>query len=153
MTSQTRGLAYPLCLALLFAAVAACARQPEGGATPAAFRTAAAGGEWQLMELSGSAAPLGAGGRRATLVFDADTARAGGFGGCNRWGAGYTVSGDSLRFTAAISTKMACAEGMDLESRLHGAIEATRRYTMSGDELRLIGAANEPLARFERRRP
>ena len=152
MTSPARRLALALGLALLGGAVG-CARRTERVATPTDFRGAVADGEWHLTELSGQPAPLGAGGRRATLVFERDTARAGGFGGCNRWGAGYVVAGDSLRFTAPFSTKMACSDGMELERRLLGAIEDTRHYATGGDELRLLGGAHEPLARFERRRP
>ena len=152
MASHPRRLALPLGLALLVAALA-CATQPPGGVTPPAFRTAASDGEWHLMELAGRPAPLGAGGRRATLVFDRDTARAGGFGGCNRYGASYVVTADSLRFTAPVSTKMACEDGMELERELHGVLEGTRRYRMREDDLRLLGELGDELARFERRRP
>ena len=154
MSKDGRGLALPVVLALvLFASTAACARRTGGAASPADFRAAVSGGEWHLIELAGQPAALGAGGRRATLAFDADTARAGGFSGCNRWGAGYTVSGDSLRFTAPFSTKMACSDGMELERGMLGAIEATRRYTTRDGELRLLGPADESVARFERAAP
>jgi heat shock protein HslJ len=104
------------------------------------------------VEVGGQTAPTGAGGRRATLVFDADSARMGGFAGCNRYGGTYTLAGDSLRFGPVMMTKMACTEGMPLETRLASVLEATRRVEHSSTQLTLFGEAG-PLARFTRKAP
>lgn len=110
------------------------------------------GVDWELMELDGKTAATGAGGRRAALRFDADTARVGGFSGCNRFGGTYTINGDSLRFGPLAMTRMACAEGMEIESQLSAALAATRRYELSSTQLRLFGASG-PVARFSRQLP
>ena len=130
----------------------ACRRsepEPEP-VTELSFRPRASAGVWTTVELFGSPAPLGAGARPATLAFEADSARAGGFLGCNRYGASYSVAGDSIDFGPIVSTKMACAEGMELERRVSEALEAASRFEMTGDTLVLYGPAGV-VARFERR--
>lgn len=107
-----------------------------------------AGTSWSLVEIGGAAAPTGAGGRPATLIFT-DSVRAGGFSGCNRAGGDYTVRGDSLRFGALIMTKMACDAGMDLERSYAEALEATRRFRVERDVLELIGESGI-VAKFRR---
>ncbi len=134
-------------------APSACRRaapEPEP-VTELSFRSQASSGVWTLVELFGSPAPLGAGARPATLAFEVDSARAGGFLGCNRYGAGYSVDGDSIAFGPIVSTKMACAEGMALERRVSEALEAAVRYEVTPDSLVLFGPAGA-VARFERRR-
>ena len=126
--------------------VAAACRQP------ADFRAAAAGADWELRELAGQPAPTGAGGRRATLGFEPDTARVTGFAGCNSYFGTYTLDGTALRFGPIGMTRMACAEGMGLEQQLGAALEATRSYTLTGNDLTLLGTSG-PAARFERRPP
>lgn len=54
---------------LLLFALLAC-RPTASVLSPADFRAAVAGIDWQLVELRGQPAPLGAGGRRATLRFE-----------------------------------------------------------------------------------
>jgi len=132
-------------------ALAAC-QPPHAVNSEPEFRASVSGVDWELMELDGKTAPLGAGGRRATLRFDADTARVGGFSGCNRFGGTYTINGDSLRFGPMAMTRMACTAGMDLESQLSAALEATRRYELSSTQLKLLGPSG-PVARFSRQIP
>ena len=121
--------------ALLLLLPAACARPPQGASSGADFRRAVSGADWEVTELAGQPAPEGAGGRRATLAFDADSARAGGFSGCNRYGGSYTVSGSELRFGELVMTKMACDRGMELESGFMRALERTTAYELAGGEL------------------
>src|SRR5687767_8652688 len=133
----------------IFALAAACT-QPQGSPlTPVAFRAAVAGSEWELHELQGGAAPLGAGARRATIRFEADTARVAGFAGCNRYFGTYALEGTSLRFSAIGMTKMACAQGMALEQQLSAALEATRGYQVTERELTLLDDARA-VAKFIR---
>ncbi len=133
----------------LLATVVACQPSPMADPSPAEFRAAVSGVEWTLRELNGSPAPLGAGARAATLQFEADTARAAGFAGCNRWFGSYTLEGRALRFGAVGMTRMACSEGMELEQQFAAALEATRRYELTGTQLTMLGESG-PVARFER---
>ena len=134
--------------ALLLVTVCGCHRAAQNASTPAPLPSSLAG-DWALTELSGQPAPAGAGGRPATLGFDTDAMRAAGFAGCNRLSASYTITGNSLRFGAAAMTKMACAEGMELESAFANALTATTRFSLEGDELTLF-AESGPVARFSR---
>jgi heat shock protein HslJ len=134
-------------LSLACMTLAACHRSAGPSTTPGALA-----GEWTLVELSGQPAPKGAGGRPATLAFDPSGSRVSGFAGCNRLSASYTASGDSLAFGLAGMTKMACAEGMDLEKRVAETLAATRGFRISGVSLTLTDESGV-LARFERAAP
>jgi heat shock protein HslJ len=138
---------------------AACALATLGACQPsrtassdAAFRSSVAGVDWELMELNAKTASAGAGGRRATIRFDADSARVSGFAGCNRFSGSYTLNGDSLRFGPLVMTRMACTDGMELEHDLSAALEATRRYELSSTQLKLFGPS-KAIARFSRQIP
>lgn len=129
-------------------ALGAC-QASRTASSASAFRSAVAGVDWQLIELNAKTAPAGAGGRRVTLRFGADSARVGGFAGCNRFGGSYTIAGDSLRFGPLAMTRMACTGGMQLESDLTAALMATRRYELTSTQLKLFGPTGA-VARFSR---
>lgn len=136
-------------IAAALAFVTACAQPPGSGLAPTDFRAAVAGSDWELTEVQGQPATTGAGNRRATIRFDADTARVAGFAGCNRYFGTYTLDGTALRFGAIGMTKMACAEGMSLEQQLARALDATRRYELADRTLTLFGDAGA-VAKFVR---
>jgi heat shock protein HslJ len=72
---------------------------------------------------------------------------AAGFAGCNRYSAAYTLAGDTLTFGPAISTKMACADGDELERSYLATLPEIRSYGRSDSTLTLSGPG-VPLARF-----
>lgn len=138
--------------AALILMMAACATQPPGG-TPSAGEAGSAGAplegtSWTLVELNG--APVPAGPRTPTLTFGRDDGRASGTAGCNQFSAGYTRSGSSLRFSAPVSTRMACVEEgvMRREADYLNALQATEQYQVSGSTLILSGGGRT-LARFQ----
>ncbi len=134
--------------ALSLLTVVACGPKPPASEQPPAASTAPLDNrEWTLVGLGELAAPLGAGGRPATVQFDPTAGRAAGFAGCNRYSAGYTLAGNSLSFGPAISTKMACADGDELERGYLAMLPAIRSYELSDSTLTLNGAGG-PLARF-----
>lgn len=106
--------------------------------------------DWELAAIDGQPSPLGAGGRPVTLRLDAAAGRAGGFAGCNRYSAPYRLHHDSLSFGPAISTKMACTEGMDLERRYLVALPVITSFTRTDSTLTLSGPSG-PLAQFHLR--
>ena len=148
-----RGIAIAMGAAAMV--VVACQR-PARGADTAVTSTGGSstreliGPTWSLVELSGQPAPLGAGDRPATLIIQGGAdPRASGFAGCNRWSSQYThTAPDRIQFTAPISTKMACSQGMELEQRFLGVITATRGYTLSDSSLVLRNEAGATHARF-----
>lgn len=146
----------PAWLVCLRSAAATCVvgslvacQAPRSASSDADFRSGVAGVDWQLIELNAKTAPAGAGGRRVTLRFAADSARVGGFAGCNSFGGSYTIAGDSLRFGPLAMTRMACTDGMQLESNLIAALQATRRYELTSTQLKLFGPSGA-VARFSR---
>jgi len=136
------------CAALSLLIVVACGPKSPASEQPPALSAASLDNrEWALVGLGEVTAPLGAGGRPATLQFDPIGGRAAGFAGCNRYSAGYALAGDSLTFGPAISTKMACAEGDELERGYLAMLPAIRSYALSDSTLTLSGSGG-PLARF-----
>jgi len=136
------------CAALSLLVVFACGPKPPASEQPAAASTASLDDrEWILVGLGEQTAPLGAGGRPANIRFDPANGRAAGFAGCNRYSAAYTFAGDTLTFGPAISTKMACADGDELEWSYLATLPEIRSYGRSDSTLTLSGPGG-PLARF-----
>jgi heat shock protein HslJ len=102
---------------------------------------------WVLVALGELTNPLGNGGRPATLRLEKATGRASGNAGCNRYSGPYTLRGDSLTFGPAISTKMACAEGMELENAWLGAHSSFVTWSATDSTLTLHDSRGA-LARF-----
>ena len=138
-------------LLLVALALAGCAKTPKAPAEQAKAQRSIEDRDWELVSLGERDHPLGAGGKPATLRFDAAARRAGGNAGCNRYSAAYVLAGDSLRFEAAMSTRMACTEGMELESAWLGAMSHVATWSATDSTLTL-GGREGPLARFEERR-
>lgn len=103
---------------------------------------------WKLLELNGKPAPHGSGGKEAHLLLQPDQPIARGFGGCNRFSARYELDGEKLRFRELVSTKRACAEGLDLESDYLAALGRVASWSRSGERLTLFDADGQPVARF-----
>lgn len=133
---RPRGVALPLALLL------AC------GATTGSIE----GVQWRLAQLGERVVAAGEDPRRApSLRLEAgpEGARALGSGGCNRFTGGYTLEGDTLRFTPLAATKMACPD-LETEAAYFAALAATRGWRLAGDRLELLDEAGAPVARFER---
>lgn len=106
---------------------------------------------WKLVEMDGAPAPTGSGGKELHLLLQPDKPIARGFSGCNRFTGDYTLEGDRLSFGPLASTRMACAEGMDAETRFLTLLGEVAGWTREGDVLSLTGAGGQVLARFEAR--
>lgn len=92
--------------------LAGCAHDGARPETASAAPPSLANTSWTIAAING-AAPTAE--RKAELRFTED--RISGNAGCNSFGGGYSVAGDTLTTTQLISTKMACAgAGMDQEN-------------------------------------
>jgi heat shock protein HslJ len=109
-----------------------------------------AGTRWALVELFGKAAGVGADAREPFVALQSTDARIVGYAGCNRIAGRYELSGAQLRFSQIASTRMACPE-MAVEDALLKALEATVRWSITGDDLDLLGQDGATVARFEAR--
>lgn len=97
--------------------------------------TALSNTRWTLTSLNG-AAPTGS----ITLDFGVGS-RAGGNGGCNAYGSGYTLSGDAISFQPVISTMMACQEPLLAEEILFfEALQSAYSFTLTDDGLTIMYA-------------
>jgi heat shock protein HslJ len=141
---------------LIFAAaVAACKQKPD---TPPAADSATGSDtspspsgiterEWVLVQLGDNMSPQGNGGKPVTLTLASAERRASGNAGCNRYSGPFTLSGTQLTFGPAISTKMACEQGMDVETAFLSMLDDVRTYQARDSSLTLL-SGSEPVARF-----
>ncbi|MGK2960925.1 MAG: META domain-containing protein [Gemmatimonadaceae bacterium] len=107
--------------------------------------------DWVLVALGARTNPAGAGGRPVTLRIETGAyAIAAGFAGCNRYTGPYSIRGDSITFGPSVSTKMACAEGMDVEQGYLGTLRQVVRYSVADSTLTFFGQSG-PLATFRNR--
>jgi heat shock protein HslJ len=120
--------------------------QPPGAAT-AAPSIPITDRDWVLIELGNQPAPLGSGNEPATMRLESTTSTAAGFAGCNRYRSNVTLSGDTMRFGPIISTKMACADGDELERGFLAALKDVATYQATDTSLTLNGPGGQ-LARF-----
>ncbi len=101
-----------------------------------------AGTHWQLVSIGETAVVEGT---SVTLVF-ADDGSAGGSGGCNTYGASYSVEGGTIAFGDVFSTLMACAEDyMAQEQAYFAALQSATTYTLSADLLVITYGEGETL--------
>lgn len=112
---------------------------PEPAAVPV---DEIAGPEWIVDSVSPSNADdFDWSGRGISLKLDAATGRASGYGGCNRWFAGYTSAGPGqISFSAAGATRMACMEPagvMEREQEFLDQLARIASYRVTEDHLYL----------------
>ena len=107
--------------------------------------------DWQLTRLGGKAAIINPDQSAPDLILNPDDHRVEGSGGCNRMSGTYQLDGQSLKFGALASTRMACAKGMDQEQSFLQALESVRTWKIRGTYLELSGAGGDPVAVFEAR--
>ncbi len=106
--------------------------------------------DWELVTLGDHTNPRGTQDRPLTLRLNSEDFNAGGFAGCNGYGATYFLRGDSLRFEAPISTKMFCEGVQDVENEFLGALPRVTTYTVTDSTLTLHGSQG-PIATFQSR--
>jgi len=128
-------VAFALAVGFGLVGASACSKGAPEGTSPI---QSPVGVEWRLASIGGTPAGTGANGQPATLRLDETSGRASGYAGCNQFTGSYTLAGSSLSFGPLAMTRMACAEGGDLESRYTMALgEATGwKMTSTGLELR-----------------
>ncbi|MCO6451902.1 MAG: META domain-containing protein [Caldilineales bacterium] len=72
-----------------------------------------------------------------------------GHGGCNNYGASYTVDGKNLTITSPNSTMMSCSEPIDQqESNYFYLLESVGSYEIKGDQLTLTATDGETVLTY-----
>ena len=122
---------------------------PEGGELTPAEPSALTSTPWALQAFGGPDVPLAAlQGKNITIEFNAE-GRASGFAGCNTYGGGYTVDGNSLTFGPLISTMMACEPAlMTLEQAYLAALAKTASFQITDGQLDLMDANGQMVLNF-----
>jgi heat shock protein HslJ len=123
----------------------------KGTATSRAATESLENTYWKLMHLGD--APVTVASRQAEphLIINSLTRRAGGSGGCNRFGGSYELNGDRLSLGPMAATMMACAEGTGTEKAFLEALGRVSGWRITGQQLELLDAAGKVVAPFEAR--
>ncbi len=109
------------------------------------------GTTWRLLALAGETVVLRQPpGRAIELQLSAENLRLAGSGGCNRLMGGFSLEGETIRFSQLASTRMACGpEVMDLERRYTEALALVRRWSIDKRSLLLQDASGKTLLLFQ----
>lgn len=105
-----------------------------------------AGHEWEVTRLD-DVVPLS--GSRITLRFFPEDGRVAGGASCNRYNASFDLTGETLGFSRAASTMMACSEPlMSQEQNFHRVLSGINAFDVDGaGMLELIGSEGRLFAR------
>lgn len=106
---------------------------------------------WKLVRLGSTPVTVAEQQREPHFVLQPQTGRVSGSGGCNRLAGSYTLAGDKLAFGQMAGTRMACPDGMDVESAFHKALGQVASWRIEGNTLELLDAAGVSIAQFESR--
>jgi copper homeostasis protein (lipoprotein) len=104
---------------------------------------------WVPATLGSAPVTLGQQQREPFIVFQTNEHRVTGFAGCNQLSGTYQLNGEQLKFSQTAATRMACAQGMDIEQRLLKALEATATWRIDGDRLQLRDSQGDVVANFK----
>jgi heat shock protein HslJ len=107
------------------------------------------GSEWHLEDIAGHAVDHG----QATLTFP-EAGKIAGNGSCNRFFGSAEINGESIKFSALGSTRMACPEEvMNQESKYLEALQAAERFEWKDPYLLIYCKGIEKPLRFTRTAP
>jgi len=106
---------------------------------------------WILIRLNGKPIVAASQQHEPALIFDQQSQRVSGSGGCNQVTGGYELNGDQLTFGPMASTRMACPQGMDTEAAFLQALTKVSKWEVVGRDLELVDASGKSVALFEAR--
>lgn len=125
----TRGAGYNVDLLLV-----AVDHEPPGAAP--LFGT-----HWKLIAIENQPVATRPPPQDAHLMLQQESGSASGNSGCNRFTGEFTLDGENLSFGPLASTRMACVDTMELETRFLAALSRVDRYEIVEGELRLFSGA------------
>lgn len=140
MTLNRRMIFYLLTSVIAFLIAACSPGKPLPGTGDGQATTSPnplANTQWRLVsfEEGGTVTPV-IEGTDVTLEFD-EAGQAGGSGGCNTFGGGYSVQDGEITISDIVTTEIACTAAgvMDQEGRYYQALQFSSAYEFSGDQL------------------
>lgn len=106
---------------------------------------------WKLTRLGQEPVNVAEGQREPYFILQPAKNRVVGFGGCNSVSSTYRLDGNSIAFTQAAGTLIACQKNANAETAFHRALSKARRWSIGGEQLELFDSAGQSLALFESR--
>jgi putative lipoprotein len=106
---------------------------------------------WKLTGLGDTSVTVPSKGQEPHLIFNSETRRVSGSGGCNRLTGGYELNADQLKLSQIAGTMMACAEGMETEQAFLQALGRVNKWKIAGEQLELFDDTGNLVARLEAR--
>jgi heat shock protein HslJ len=104
------------------------------------------GSAWQPSFMSATEIPAGV---HMVVSFNPD-GRITGYGGCNRFFGGYTISGDHIKIGPLGSTRKGCPGLYLLEGKFLSLLQSAKSFEQDDTSLTLFDAAGDKLAQFVR---
>jgi heat shock protein HslJ len=139
------------CLAFLMTGCNSTHKTTTNTSNPNSAPMSLTGTEWVLQDLAGTPALPNV---KATLVFP-ETGRAAGNASCNRFTGSAEVSGDTIKFGALASTRMACADNAvnSQEMEYLKVLAAAKRFELKDSALLIHAEGYDKPLRFTRATP
>ena len=138
-------------VATMFVGVA-CSRPPSESETTALganVNSQLRSTYWKLTSLGDKPVTVADSQREPHIVLAPDSKQLSGSGGCNRMFGTYELNGDAISFSGVGATKMACMDGMDIETSFFAALPKVAKWQISGQHLELRDASGSIVARFD----
>ena len=105
-------------------------------------------GRWLAQHVEGAVLPQGA---EVSLIFDVKAGRVFGKSACNRYNAGFALTGEGLSFQRGLSTMMACPQDlMAVEQTFLSALETIDRFDITDDGELVLYAQDQAVIRATR---
>ncbi len=128
-----------------------CSAQDKPAASPPPAPASLVGTEWTLQDLAGTPVVADS---KASLAFP-ETGRVAGNASCNRFTGSVTISGDSIKFGAMASTRMACVNDQinNQEMQYLKALEAANRLELKDGAVLIHSQGYDKPLRFTKGAP
>lgn len=104
---------------------------------------------WKLTKLGDAPVNAASPKQEPHLIFNSETRRVSGSGGCNRLTGGYELDGNKLKLGQMAGTMMACMQGMDTEKAFLNALKGVAAWKIEGQNLALLDTDGKTVAAFE----
>ena len=136
-----------LCMASVLMGLSSCA------STKNAATLSSISGEWNIIEVNGTAVVPAPGQEFPYIGFDTKTGKVFGNSGCNRMMGSFDVNAKpgTIDLGALASTRMACPD-MTVENNVLSALNKVKKYKKLGKEnIALCGASNRPIVVLQKK--
>lgn len=136
-----------LCMASALVGLSSCASSRN------AADLSSISGEWNIVEINGTAVVPAPGQEFPYIGFDTKTGRVSGNSGCNRMMGSFDVNAKpgTIDLGALASTRMACPD-MTVENNVLSALSQVKKYKKLGKEnVALCGSSNRPILVLQKR--